>query len=116
MKQTAVDWIIEEINQQQKRYIDLAKKDKSLKKEVDAILTSTTLLKIKCEQAKEMEKEQIEDAFNNARKNKSDCQVWNCEGTQKAYETFETYWKVTFKSVNFQFIRNQYNITITFNN
>lgn len=59
MKQTAVEWIIEEINQQQKRYIDLAKKDKSLKKEVDAILTSTTLLKMKCEQAKEMEKQQI---------------------------------------------------------
>jgi hypothetical protein len=58
MKQTAVDWIIEEINQQQKRYIDLAKKDKSLKKEVDAILTSTTLLKMKCDQAKEMEKQQ----------------------------------------------------------
>ena len=60
MKQTAVEWIIEEINQQQKRYIDLAKKDKSLKKEVDAILTATTLLKMKCEQAKEMEKQQIE--------------------------------------------------------
>jgi len=63
MKQTAVDWIIEEINQQQKRYIDLAKKDKSMKKEVDAILTSTTLLKMKCEQAKEMEKQQIIDAY-----------------------------------------------------
>ncbi len=58
MKQTAVEWIIEEINQQQKRYIDLAKKDKSFKKEVDAILTATTLLKMKCDQAKEMEKQQ----------------------------------------------------------
>jgi hypothetical protein len=59
MKQTAVEWIIEEINQQQKSYIDLAKKDKSLKKGVDAILTATTLLKMKCEQAKEIEKQQI---------------------------------------------------------
>jgi hypothetical protein len=58
MKQSAVEWIIEEINQQQKRYIDLAKKDKSFKKEVDAILTATTLLKMKCDQAKEMEKQQ----------------------------------------------------------
>jgi hypothetical protein len=58
MKQTAVEWIIEEINQQQKKYIDLAKKDKSLKKGVDAILTATTLLKMKCKQAKEMEKQQ----------------------------------------------------------
>lgn len=67
---TAVEWVINEIDQQQKRYIDLAKKYKSIKKEVDAILTATTLLKMKCEQAKELEKEQIEDAyqqgFNNA--------------------------------------------------
>jgi sialic acid synthase SpsE len=28
--------------------IDLAKKNKSLKKEVDAILTATTILKMKC--------------------------------------------------------------------
>jgi hypothetical protein len=48
------------------------------------------------EQAKEMEKEQIIDAFYNARKNKSDCQIWNCEGTQKAYETFEQYYNETF--------------------
>jgi hypothetical protein len=57
-KQTAVEWLIEEINQQQERAINAAKKDKSLRKGVDAILTATTVLKMKCEQAKEMEKEQ----------------------------------------------------------
>lgn len=62
-KQTAVEWLIEEINQQQERYINAAKKDKSLRKGVDAILTATTVLKMKCEQAKEMEKEQIVDAY-----------------------------------------------------
>jgi hypothetical protein len=62
-KQTAVEWLIEEINQMQKIYIDLNKKDKSLKKGVDAILTATTLLKMKCITAKEMEKEQIKEAF-----------------------------------------------------
>jgi len=36
----------------------LAKKGKSLKKGVDSILTATTLLKMKCEQAKEIEKQQ----------------------------------------------------------
>jgi len=61
-QQTAVEFLIEEINQQQKKYIDLAKKDKSLKKGVDSILTATTLLKMKCEQAKEMEKQQILEA------------------------------------------------------
>jgi hypothetical protein len=54
-KQTAVEWIIKEIDEQQKSYIDLAKKNKSLAKGVDAILTATTLLKMKCKQAKEME-------------------------------------------------------------
>ena len=56
---TAVEWLIKVIDEQQKSYIDLAKKDKSLKKGVDAILTATTLLKMKCNQAKEMEKQQI---------------------------------------------------------
>jgi hypothetical protein len=46
--------------------------------------------------AKEMEREQIEEAFYNARKNKSDCQIWNCEGSQKAYETFNEYYNETF--------------------
>jgi len=62
-KVTAVEWLIEQINQQQNKYIDLAKKDKSLKKEIEAILTATTILKMKCEQAKEMEKQQIIDAY-----------------------------------------------------
>jgi hypothetical protein len=61
MKQTAVEWLENEIICQQKIYIDLAKKNKSLKKQVDAILTATTLLKMKCEQAKEMEKEQKDE-------------------------------------------------------
>ena len=86
---TAVEWIIEEINQQQKRYIDLAKKDKSLKKEVDAILTATTLLKMKFDQAKEMDKQQrielvkeLIPAFNE----------------REANEFTEQYYNKTFKS------------------
>ena len=59
MKQTAVEWLIEEIDKMQKIYIDLNKEDKSLGKGVDAILTATTLLKMKCIHAKEIEKEQI---------------------------------------------------------
>jgi heme oxygenase len=61
-KQTAVGCLIKEIEELQKNYIDLAKKDKSFKKGVDAILTATTLLKMKCNQAKEMEKQQIIEA------------------------------------------------------
>lgn len=62
MKQTAVELIIEEINKQQRSYILLAKGNKSLKKGVEVILTATTLLKIKCEKLKEMEKQQIINA------------------------------------------------------
>jgi len=59
MKQTAVEWLEEQIICQQNIYIDLAKKNKSLKKQVDAILTATTLLKMKCEKAKEMEEKNL---------------------------------------------------------
>jgi len=55
---TAVEWLVDEIKIQQQMYIDLAKKNKSLKKQVDAILTASTLIIMKSEQAKEMEKEQ----------------------------------------------------------
>jgi hypothetical protein len=95
MKQTAVEWIIEEINQQQKKYIDLAKKDKSLKKGVDAILTATTLLKMKCEQAKEMEKQQIIDAL----KEGVNFEINNSHSTQINYKKhFEKYYNETFKN------------------
>jgi hypothetical protein len=58
MKQkSAVEWLVEQIENQQKFYIDLAKKDKTKRKEVDAILTATTLFKMKCGKAKEMEKQ-----------------------------------------------------------
>ena len=94
MKKTAVEWIIEEINQQQKKYIDLAKKDKSLKKGVDAILTATTLLKMKCEQAKEMEKQQIIDAFNEGW---LQCNIYGLpEKSRKHFETAEQYYNETF--------------------
>ena len=54
---TAVEWLVDEIKIQQQMYIDLAKKNKSLKKEVDAILTASTLIIMKSEQAKAMEEQ-----------------------------------------------------------
>ena len=83
-KVRAVEWVIEEINQQQKMYIDLAKKDKSLKNGVHAILTATTVLKMKCEQAKAMEKKQIIDFANNYLNDDADT-------------TVEQYYNETFK-------------------
>lgn len=61
---TVIQQMIEEIDNQQKRYIDLAKKDKKLSKGVDAILTATTLLKMKAKELLEAEKEQIIEAYN----------------------------------------------------
>jgi len=74
-KQTAVEWLVKVIDEQQKSYIDLSKKDKSLKKGVDAILTATTLLKMKCNQAKEMEKQQIIEAVSKGWDNYEDGKV-----------------------------------------
>ena len=82
-KQTAVEWLEEEINKQQKMYIDLAKKDKSLKKGVDAILTATTVLKMKCERAKIINEHQIISAFDN--------------GYLKHTKTGKQYYNETFK-------------------
>ena len=63
-KITAVEWVIDEIEQMEKILDNLIKNDVSLKKDVDAVFTATTLLKMKCIIAKEMEKEQIMDAYN----------------------------------------------------
>lgn len=83
-KQTAVEWLVDEIDQMQKICDNLTKKDISLKKDVDAVFTATTLLKMKCIIAKEMEKEQIIQAYNdgkfaiiNIEKNKSLEQYYN---------------------------------------
>jgi len=95
MKQTAVEWIIEEINQQQKRYIDLAKKDKSFKKEVDAILTATTLLKMKCNQAKEIERQQIINFANYFIEKHT---FGDYDGIVQKNKTVEEYYNETFKN------------------
>jgi RNA-binding protein YhbY len=90
MKQTVVEWLEEQIICQQNIYIDMAKKNKSLKKQVDAILTATTLLKMKCKQAKEMEKQQIIDAVDIANKKWRSSQVeLILDGKQYYNETFK---------------------------
>jgi len=66
-KKTAIEWLIDEIDQMQKICDNLTKKDISLKKDVDAVLTATTLLKMKCIIAKEMEKDQIIQAYNDGK-------------------------------------------------
>ena len=93
--ETAVDWIIEEINQQQKRYIDLAKKDKSFKKEVDAILTATTLLKMKCNQAKEIERQQIIEFTNDFI---DEYTYGDYNGNVQKNKTVDEYYNETFKN------------------
>jgi hypothetical protein len=76
-KQTAVEWLVANIDWQ--------------------LIKNTSLnYEMIVNKAKEMEREQIEEAFYNARKNKSDCQIWNCEGSQKAYESFDQYYTETF--------------------
>ena len=57
--------LIELIELQQKNYIQLAKNDKTKRKEVDAILTATTLVKMKAKSLLPKEKQVIEDAWEN---------------------------------------------------
>ena len=51
------------IDSQQRNYIELAKKDKSKKKQVDAILTATTLLKMDLQKLPQP-KEDLKDLAN----------------------------------------------------
>lgn len=87
MRQTVVGLLEQEITQQQKRYISLAEKNKKFKKQVDAILTATTLLKIKCQQLKDLEKQQIVDSFNDGFK---DSGLNFLNGEQYYNETFKS--------------------------
>ena len=43
-----INLIIKYIDLQQLKYLEMLKKNKKVKKEVDAILTATTLIKLKC--------------------------------------------------------------------
>lgn len=92
---TALTQLIEEIDNQQKRYIDLAKKDKKLSEGVDAILTATTLLKMKAKELLEAEKEQIIEAYT---KGVKDFVRWEPERHGNQPPTAEEYFNKTFKS------------------
>jgi len=83
---TAMQELIDNIESSQQRYVDLAKSDKKLKKGVDAILTATTIIKIKAKLLLEKEKQQIIDAYH------SGCSDWDNElsnGDKYYNETFK---------------------------
>lgn len=85
MKQTAVEWLIEKILSIP---LEEATNVAHLKEYVNKLEVF--------EQAKEMEKKQMKNTFVNSRKTKSKCDVWNCKGDEKQYETFEQYYNETF--------------------
>ena len=98
---TVVQQMIEEIDNQQKRYIDLAKKDKKLSKGVDAILTATTLLKMKVKELLEAEKEQMINFHIEVMKEgliEEGDKKWSDGYLPKISKTAEQYYTKTFKS------------------
>ena len=98
---TVVQQMIEEIDNQQKRYIDLAKKDKKLSKGVDAILTATTLLKMKAKELLEAEKEQMINFHIEVMKEgliEEGDKKWSDGYLPKISKTAEQYYTKTFKS------------------
>ena len=90
-QQTAVEWFKSEIDSMQNIYMDLAKKNKSLKKEVDGILTATTILRMKCKQAKEMEKIQMINTWITS-------EQWSDGKFTNAIKAFKEYYKETYES------------------
>ncbi len=49
------------------------------------------------EQAKQMEKEQMLKTFTESRTISVECAVWNCQGNERKWESFEQYYNETFK-------------------
>jgi uncharacterized cupin superfamily protein len=49
------------------------------------------------EQAKEMEKEQMLKTFTESRTISVECAVWNCQGNERKWESFEQCYNETFK-------------------
>lgn len=66
----------------------------------DKIQSDMTFMEILglIKQAKAMEKENIKQTWQESRKIKSECSNWNCIGDEKFYQSFEQYYKETFKS------------------
>ena len=60
---TPLNELILQIEEQQQRFIDLSKADKKMKKGVDAILTATTILKMKAKNLLEKEKSEMSRSF-----------------------------------------------------
>lgn len=89
--------LIELIELQQKNYIQLAKNDKTKRKEVDAILTATTLVKMKAKSLLPKEKQVIEDAFNDGQINISDSR--NTIGMEHSNIKPETYYNTKYKQI-----------------
>jgi hypothetical protein len=74
MKQTAVEWLVEQI------------------------IKEKGLIDLDIQAAKEMEKEQMLKTFAESRVISVECAVWNCEGDRKKWESFEQYYNETFKT------------------
>lgn len=49
------------------------------------------------EQALQMEKEQMLKTFTQSRAISVECAVWNCQGNERKWESFEQYYNETFK-------------------
>ena len=81
-RQTAVDYFIKEFSEILGPISTTSIQDLLI---VDAV-----------KKAKEIEREQIKNTFVNSRKTKSKCDVWNCKGDEKQYESFEQYYNETY--------------------
>jgi len=86
--------LIELIELQQKNYIQLAKNDKTKRKEVDAILTATTLVKMKAKSLLSKEKQVIEDVFDEGIDNYREATI---RGNDELLDG-ETYYNTKYKN------------------
>jgi hypothetical protein len=84
MKQTAVEWLVEELS--------------DVLGPMDTNSIRDLLLTDAINRAKEIEKEQMLKTFTESRVISVECAVWNCEGDRRKWESFEQYYNETFNT------------------
>ena len=79
MTQTAVEWFYDQITRTYWDYMTTERQNELF------------------EQAKEMEKKQMLKTFTESRTISVECAVWNCQGNERKWESFEQCYNETFK-------------------
>lgn len=90
-KQTAVEWLVNKLKENCASNLDWGTPQTEM-------LISNSTLELLINEAKELEKQQMKLIFIDSRKIDCECDIWNCKGDAKKYESFEQYYNETYEN------------------